>query len=128
VDLFQLEPRRQAEQGLGDTIQFSRFALMARQRFGGGSRGGRVVVRCDERLVELLKSLDHSIDVVSIDSPAPAHDVHAPLMSLPHLLGIESIIRRLLISKLIPSAYAREERIRPYPRPRIGLSWAGIRP
>jgi tetratricopeptide (TPR) repeat protein len=112
----------QAEQGLGDTIQFSRFASMAKQRIVGG----RVIVRCDERLVDLLHSLDQSIDVVSIDSPAPAHDVHAPLMSLPHLLGMESIHSLPSYLKADPARVAHwEERIRQYPRPRIGISWAG---
>lgn len=71
-----------AEQGLGDTIQFVRFARRARALVG------RVVLVAQAPLVPLLANAA-GIDVVaSLGAPLPAHDVHLPLMSLPFALGV----------------------------------------
>jgi Flp pilus assembly protein TadD len=69
-----------AEQGLGDTLQFIRFAPLVK------SRNGRVVVACPEALVRLLRrspGIDLAVDWAS---PHPEYDVHAPLLSLPSIL------------------------------------------
>lgn len=72
------------EQGLGDQIMFARFAEDVAQR------GGRVTIRCSAPLASLFAGL-RGVQAVSIEGSAiPAHDVHASLMSLPALLGIES--------------------------------------
>ncbi len=69
------------EQGLGDAIQFARYApLLARH-------GARVIVECDDALARLLATLPGVATVVGRSAPTPTHDVHAALMSLPHLLG-----------------------------------------
>jgi hypothetical protein len=66
-----------AEGGLGDSIQFVRYApLVAR-------RGGRVVVRCQPPLVELFRSIEGIEQIVTPEMPLPRFDVHCPLMSLP---------------------------------------------
>ncbi len=66
-----------AEQGLGDTILFIRYAELAKQR------GGRVVVECQSALARLL-STAAGIDVlVPQGQPLPAFDVQLPLLSLP---------------------------------------------
>jgi tetratricopeptide (TPR) repeat protein len=70
-----------AEQGLGDTLQFIRFAAAVR------ARGGRVVVVCQPRLVPLVSRCAGVDTTVAEGSALPAFDVHAPLMSLPRLLG-----------------------------------------
>ena len=70
-----------AEQGLGDTLQFVRFATMVRRR------GGRVALCCPAPLVRLL-ALCPDLDHVSSDqAPLPVSDFHAPLMSLPAIFG-----------------------------------------
>jgi tetratricopeptide (TPR) repeat protein len=71
----------QAEQGLGDTIQFIRYAALAKRR------GGRVVFQCQPALREVLKGCAGIDELVSQDAPLPAFDVHVPLLSLPGLLG-----------------------------------------
>ncbi|WP_161958055.1 tetratricopeptide repeat protein [Azospirillum palustre] len=69
------------EQGLGDAIQFARYApLLAR-------RGAHVIVQCRDALVRLLATLPGVATVVGHSAPTPEHDGHAALMSLPHLLG-----------------------------------------
>jgi tetratricopeptide (TPR) repeat protein len=69
-----------AEQGLGDTLQFIRYASVVQQR------GGRVVVACPEPLVRLVSRSPGVDRVVDWNSPLPDCDVHAPLLSLPAIL------------------------------------------
>lgn len=70
-----------AEQGLGDTLQFIRYAPLVRDR------GGQVVVVCQKPLVNLLASCQGIDCVVAQGEPLPAFDVHAPLASLPRIFG-----------------------------------------
>jgi tetratricopeptide (TPR) repeat protein len=69
------------EQGLGDTLQFIRFAPQVKER------GGKVWVLCQPSMVRLL-SLCPSVEFVTGPTAAlPEFDVHAPLMSVPSILG-----------------------------------------
>src|SRR5205085_2009569 len=70
-----------AEQGLGDTLQFVRYAPLVKQR------GGTVLVECPASLVPLLSSCPGIDRAVAKDSTLPDFDVHAALMSLPGILG-----------------------------------------
>ncbi|HEY9896864.1 MAG TPA: tetratricopeptide repeat protein, partial [Candidatus Sericytochromatia bacterium] len=80
-----------AEQGLGDTIQFIRYVSLVRKAaFGsssGQNQGGRVLVECQSSLLPLLETVAGIDQLIAQDSPLPAFDVHAPLLSLPHILG-----------------------------------------
>ena len=69
-----------SEQGLGDTIQFSRFASIV------ASQGREVFLAVQPVLVELLEHLK-GVDVVENGQTLPEYDVHLPLISLPHVLG-----------------------------------------
>jgi tetratricopeptide (TPR) repeat protein len=69
-----------AEQGLGDTLQFIRYASLVEPR------GGRIVVACPEPLIRLLSRYPGVDDVIDWNSPLPDCDVHAPLLSLPAIL------------------------------------------
>jgi tetratricopeptide (TPR) repeat protein len=69
-----------AEQGLGDTLQFIRYAPLVQQQ------GGKVLVQCQPPLLSVLArcaGIDH---LVGQNSALPDFDVHAPLLSLPGLL------------------------------------------
>jgi tetratricopeptide (TPR) repeat protein len=70
-----------SEQGLGDTIQFARYAALVK------ARGGRVVLECPGCLVPLFRSLAGVDEMVAEGQSLPAFDVQAPLLSLPGLLG-----------------------------------------
>jgi Tfp pilus assembly protein PilF len=76
-----------SEQGFGDAIQFLRYAPLVAER------GGRVIVRCAPELASLFRGTAGVQEVVSLDAPAPPHDLHCPLPSLPLVFGtrLESI-------------------------------------
>ncbi len=70
-----------AEQGLGDTIQFARFAALVAPRCGA------VVLECAPRLKTLFEGMKNAPLVVARGDPLPPFGMHAPLMSVPALLG-----------------------------------------
>ncbi len=70
-----------AEQGLGDTIQFCRFAPLAL------TYGWQVVLEVQKPLRRLLAQLP-GIKVIGRGETLPEIDAHIPLLSLPHVLGI----------------------------------------
>jgi tetratricopeptide (TPR) repeat protein len=113
-----------SDEGLGDTIQFARYATMVAQQ------GARVILEVQD----LLKPLLSEIEGVSLCLPkttvAPLEfDLHCPLSSLPLAFGT-----RL---DTIPSADAYlpappRERLRPWQdrlgahnKLRVGLVWSG---
>ncbi len=65
------------EQGLGDTLQFIRYALLVKQR------DGRVLFECPKVLVRLLSGCPGIDQVIPEGSALPEFDVQAPLLSLP---------------------------------------------
>jgi Tfp pilus assembly protein PilF len=70
-----------ADHGLGDALQFVRYAPRVRRR------GGRVIVACQRPLVRLFASCPGVEQVVGDGDPLPAFDASAALMSLPALFG-----------------------------------------
>jgi tetratricopeptide (TPR) repeat protein len=70
-----------AEQGLGDTFQFVRYARLVRQR------GARVLVRAPRSLHPLLSRTPGIDRLLAEDEDLPRFDCHAPLVSLPRLFA-----------------------------------------
>ncbi len=110
-----------AEQGLGDTLQFCRFAAQAAGR-------GRVILSVQPALCGLLRSLDGPNEIVADDADLPSHDVHLPMMSLPAALGIT------LGDLPGPNPYLKADpvlvgrwraRLASLPGRKIGICWAG---
>jgi len=110
-----------AEQGLGDTIQFSRFVPMV------ADRGGRVIVECQGELVRLLEDLPGVTDVLPRGAEIPAFDLHCPFMSLP--LAMKTIVETIPAKSYLHARPALEEqwaqRLGKKSNLRIGLVWAG---
>ena len=74
-----------AEQGLGDTLQFVRYASLAK------GRGAHVTVMCQGPLVELLQRTP-GIDRLTpkiMEGNLPDCDFHAPLPGLPRIFKTE---------------------------------------
>jgi tetratricopeptide (TPR) repeat protein len=69
-----------AEQGLGDTLQFIRYAPLVQER------GGTVIVECQSRLERLLGRSPGIDSLIPTGSPLPPFDFRAPLLSLPRIL------------------------------------------
>jgi tetratricopeptide (TPR) repeat protein len=69
------------EQGLGDTFQFVRYARLI------GQRGGRVWLRAPRSLHPILSRTPGIDRILGEEDQLPRFDCHAPLLSLPRLLG-----------------------------------------
>jgi tetratricopeptide (TPR) repeat protein/glycosyltransferase involved in cell wall biosynthesis len=108
-----------AEQGFGDTIQFARYAELVAQR------GGKVIVACQRQLARLLRSLP-SIHQIAVDGEViPQFVVHAPLLSLPRILGttLETIPAAVPYLQAPPAAIALTAP--PNTRAKVGIVWTG---
>jgi tetratricopeptide (TPR) repeat protein len=73
------------EQGLGDTLQFCRYAKHAR------TLGAKVIFSVQRPLVRLLQKLDPDIEVTDDGSPPATFDYHSALISLPLAFSIKKI-------------------------------------
>ena len=111
-----------AEQGLGDSLQFCRYAPLVR------ARGPRVILSVPGPLVRLLRSMDPAIAVVDMDDEIPAFDLHCPLLSLPLAMAttLETIPAAVPYLHADPrqSAFWRD-RLAALPGRKVGLVWAG---
>ncbi|RJF76772.1 tetratricopeptide repeat protein [Azospirillum cavernae] len=102
------------EQGLGDTLQFLRYAQS--QALSGGS----VALRCQAELASLLEGQPGIDRVTTTRDPPPPCDVQASLMSLPGLLGS----RLDTILAAVPYLRAPKRRVAlPDGGFRVGLVW-----
>jgi len=110
------------EQGLGDTIQFCRYASLAE------ARGARVVMSVQAPLRRLLKTLGPDIGIIGGNQVPVAFDCHCPMMSLPLAFGttLETIPDQMPYLAAAPAAVARWRlRLAGLAGLRVGLCWAG---
>jgi len=112
-----------AEQGLGDTLQFVRYAPLL------AARGADVVLEVQAPLVRLLSGLRGVAAVVARQAPLPRYDFHCPLLSLPLACGTTLQTIPAEVPYVAPAdADVAVWRARlPQGRPRIGLAWSGER-
>lgn len=111
-----------AEQGLGDSIQFCRYARLV------AARGAKVLLLVQDALVSLLKDLDGVSTVVIDGQPFPPFDFHCPLMSLPLALQtrLDMIDARVPYIKVSDAHVARwREKLPDFSGLRVGLVWSG---
>jgi Flp pilus assembly protein TadD len=111
------------EQGLGDALQFARYASIL------AARGARCVIRCPDALAPLLATVPGVARVVRDDEALPPYDVHAPLLSLPRLVGtqadaIPATVPYIAIGEEHRAA-ARATLARSSAPLRAGLVWSG---
>lgn len=109
-----------AEQGLGDTIQFARFA----QRLARA--GASVTLEAQAPLVALLGSLA-GVTVIARGAPLPTHDFHLPLMSLPRLMGAapETLATQAPYLSADPDRVAHWSRRLGEHGFKVGIAWQG---
>ena len=111
-----------AEQGLGDTLQFIRFAPLLQ------NLGGKVVFECQPSLLRLLAGVDGIDHLLAIGTAAPPFDVQAPLVSLPGIFrtNLESVPNNVPYVKAEPELVERWRRkLQSIGGRRIGIVWQG---
>lgn len=110
------------EQGLGDTIQFCRYARLL------GERGAHVILVVQPPLLQLLTRLEGSGELLAEGQPLPPFDYHCPLLSLPLACGTDLANVPTAPRYIHPDAGRlavwRQKLGRPQ-APRIGLAWSG---
>jgi Flp pilus assembly protein TadD len=110
------------EQGMGDTIQFVRYARLVQQR------GARVIVGCQERLLKLFAGCPYIDQVVNEVAVTLKFDWCAPLMSLPRIFSttLESIPCDVpYIFAPAPLCRQWRERLAGLNGFKVGIAWQG---
>nr|WP_290226605.1 tetratricopeptide repeat protein [Trichocoleus desertorum] len=107
------------EQGFGDTIQFIRYVALVAQK------GGRIIVACQPELAGLLRPMPQIEQLIVEGQAIPAFQVHAPLLSLPRILGtrLENIPAQ--VPYLQPPASSLTLVAPPDTQLKVGLVWSG---
>ena len=111
-----------AEQGLGDTIQFSRYVSLV------AGLGAKVVLEVQPSLVKLLSYLEGISQIISKGDKLPNFDYQCPLMSLP--LAFKTELKTIpSVSKNISSDEKKVEKwqaiLGEKTKPRVGIVWSG---
>ena len=109
------------EQGLSDVLLFVRFARELKRR------GATVIVLCQALLKDLLAGADFVDEVVAEGEKLPAFDLHASMVSLPHLCRAD-FDRRVAeppISSRRPTSRIKLGRLEKA-KLRIGIYWAAM--
>jgi tetratricopeptide (TPR) repeat protein len=111
-----------AEQGYGDTIQFSRYANVL------ASAGATVILDVPRELKALLQTIEGAAEVVAPGDPPLHYDLHCPLLSLPFACKTELAT----IPCATPYVKAEDRWLAKWSAKlgvtrdmRIGLAWAG---
>jgi len=108
------------EQGLGDALQFARYVPLLAER------GASVHMMGPARLGPLMRSLKGLAGYTADGEAPPAADVHAPLMSVPHLLGDDEIPADVPYLSAEPARVDYWRRALGVGRqPLIGVAWQG---
>lgn len=112
-----------AEQGFGDTIQFSRYAKCL------ADMGATVIMQVQPELAGVLRDLEGVSQLVSMSTPPPPFDLHCPMLSLP--LACKTEIQTIpAAAKYISAPHDNlakwRQRLGSHDGTlRIGLAWSG---
>ena len=105
------------EQGLGDVIQFARYAPLLAQH------GAQVVLYCPVRLTGLLQRLPDVAQAIPGDLPHPSTDWICSLLDVPDILGAD--LDSIPASPYLPACPRRRPLLSATRKRRIGIVWAG---
>lgn len=110
------------EQGLGDTIQFVRYAPLVKERVG------TVILECQELLLPILSRCRGIDRLVPAGGERPPFDRYAPLMSLGGILDtrVDSIPAAVPYILPDPALVKRwKDRLDDYDGFLVGINWQG---
>ncbi len=110
------------EQGLGDTLQFCRYAKLVR------ARGARVILEVQPLLLKLMQRLPDADVVVAMGDELPVFDRRMPLMSGPLAFGttLQTVPSEVPYLPGDPAGIAAWRlRLAAYPGIKVGLVWSG---
>jgi tetratricopeptide (TPR) repeat protein len=113
------------EQGLGDQIQFARYALVLMEL------GAKVIMPVAPQLVEIVQSMHPDVFVTSYLQPAsalPKHDCHVPLMSLMGIFNTHLSNIPFADSYLSPNSNISKKWAERFPnrnKLQVGVTWSG---
>lgn len=111
-----------AEQGLGDTIQFCRYAALL------SKMGAKVLLEVPKPLMFLMSSLDGVDGLLEMGEEVPPIDFHVPMMSMPLAFRTveNSIPSKERYLRVAPDKiHEWRNRLGPQTMPRIALVWSG---
>jgi hypothetical protein len=113
----------QADQGLGDTLQFIRYAPLVH------SLGARVIAQVQAPLLSLLNGMTGVDAWIKKGDALPPHDHRCQLMSLPHFL--KTTLTTIPPCQVLHVDDAKQQywatKLGPLTKPRVGLVWNGGR-
>ena len=110
------------EQGLGDTIQFSRYAKEV------AKLGCKTILEVQKPLFEIMKSVEGVDELIAYGADLPPFDFYCPLMSLPLALGttLETIPSPISYIRNADDKLSKwSDRLGLKSKPRIGVVWSG---
>jgi tetratricopeptide (TPR) repeat protein len=110
------------EQGLGDTVQFCRYAPLARERVG------KLILQVQKPLIPLLQLQWPDLTFITDQDPLPHYDLQCPFMSLPTVFQTTTTNIPLAKSYLkadTNKVKAWQDKLPKDGLKRIGLVWAG---
>lgn len=112
-----------AEQGLGDVLQFCRYAPLV------AARGGRVLLHLPGPLTRLLRGIEGVAGFLEDGAVLSAEvALQSPLMSLPRAFTTTLATIPASVPYLHPPAGLADSwaaRLAAVPRPRVGIAWSG---
>jgi tetratricopeptide (TPR) repeat protein len=113
-----------SDEGLGDTIQFSRYATMVAQQ------GARVILEVQDLVHPLLSAIEGiALCLPKTATELPDFDLHCPLSSLPLAFGTRPETIPSAVSYLPAPPQARmqawQARLGTHDKLRVGLVWSG---
>ncbi|MGY8845323.1 MAG: tetratricopeptide repeat protein [Gammaproteobacteria bacterium] len=111
-----------SEQGLGDTIQFSRYLVLVK------ALGAKVVLETHKPLLNILDSIESGVEIIIKGQQLPRFDYQCPLMSLP--LAFSTDLKSIPLSNhyILPNeslVLKWKKIIGNAKRPLIGIVWEG---
>lgn len=112
------------EQGLGDNIQFVRFAMVLH------GLGARIKLMVPDTLIPLFGSGEIITQTLGFNDPSPQCDYWVPMMSIPGVIGTTLETLPNPLSYLIPDRSIQMDwakRLGLKKKLRVGFSWSGRR-